>query len=376
MKPLKLSAVSLAIGIAFCLQTAVPSLQPISAAQAQAQSDQSSAPLTSAQLQSLVSSIALYPDSLLSQMLMASTYPMEVAEAYNWYQSEKGKSSTQIQNDLKNETWDNSVKSLISFPQALELMGTKLAWTQQLGDAYLAQPKQVMDAVQTLRKRAQSSGNLKSSQQVTVSTQQSDIIIQPANPQVIYVPQYNPTVVYGAWPYPAYPPAPVYNPGWGLLSFGVGMAVGAALWSTPHWGSGSITVNNNTYNNFNRNYNSDINRSAERFGSSNSDWKFNAAHRGNVPFNNSELNRRYGDIGNRDAIARSQAQRYQSRDDNWKRNASPERQASRDETRQRAQSDFHRGGFGGDRAGADRFGGDRSGGSHFGGGHFGGGFRR
>lgn len=362
-KSLQLTAVLTALGVALSAQTLMPTFNPISAAHAQASSNQG-APLSSAQLQSLVSPIALYPDPLLAQMLMASTYPLEVAEAYNWLQGQKDQSKEQIQSALKNETWDNSVKSLVMFPDALQMMGTKLSWTQQLGDAYLAQPKALMDAVQSLRQMAQKSGNLKSNQDVNVSSQGSNIIIAPANPQVIYVPQYNPTVVYGGWPYPAYPPAPVYNPAWGLLSFGVGMAVGAALWSTPHWGSGSITINNNTFNNFNRNYNSEINRASEHIGNE-SDWRFNQAHRGNVPFNNATLNRQYGDLASRDSIARNEAQRLQQRQDNWTRNATPAQQQDREQLRQRAQQEFSHGGF--DRGGDDRFGGDRFGGGHFGG---------
>lgn len=374
-KAIKHTALAAALGAALCLQSAWPTLSPIGAAQAQS-GNQQGAPLSNAQLQSLISPIALYPDSLLSQMLMASTYPLEVAEAYNWLEGQKGQSREQIQTAVKNETWDNSVKSLVVFPEALTMMGTKLSWTQQLGDAYLAQPKALMDAVQSLRQRAQRSGNLKSNNQVTVSTQQSDIIIQPANPQVIYVPQYNPSVVYGGWPYPAYPPAPVYNPAWGLMTFGLGMAVGAALWSTPHWNSGSISINNNNFNNFNRNYNSDINRAPERVGGS-SAWQFNQAHRGNVPYNNAELNRRYGDVGSRDQIARNQAQRLQQRQDDWTRNATPQQRSDREATRQRAQQQFSHGGF----DHANRFSGDRfGGGDHFGGEHFGGmrmgGFRR
>ena len=232
-----------------------------------AQTAGQSANLSMPQLESLVSSIALYPDSLLSQMLMASTYPLEVAEAANWLRSNSHLKGDALQNALKPQTWDNSVKSLVSFPDALNLLGSQLSWTQQLGDTYLAQPKDLMQAVQALRTKARQAGNLKSNQQVAVSSDaQSNIIIVPANPQVIYVPTYNPTMVYGAWPYPAYPPYPAYNPGWGLMSFGIGMAVGAALWSTPHWGSGSISINNNTFNNFNNRFNSASNLRSDRFG--------------------------------------------------------------------------------------------------------------
>ena len=300
---------------------------------------------------------------------MASTYPLEVAEANNWLDSNKGLSRDQIQSAIKTQTWDNSVKSLVLFPQALSLMGTKLGWTQNLGNAYLAQPKELMTAVQALRARAKQSGNLNSNDQVKVSTEQSNIIIAPANPQVIYVPQYNPTVVYGGWPYPAYPPAPVYNPAWGLMTFGVGLAVGAALWSSPHWNSGSININNNNYNSFNKNVNSNNSFHSERLGD-NSNWKFNPAHRGNVPFNNSELSQRYGNVAQRDAAERNDIARNTG---NLERNATPQERQRAQQVSSRAQSDARSSGergFASNRS----FGGRSIGG--FGGGHFGGGFRR
>ena len=205
--------------------------------------------LSSAQLESLVSPIALYPDSLISLMLLASTYPLEVAEAYNWRTSNPSVQGDGLQNALKSQSWNDSVKSLISFPQAFNMMGNKLQWTQNLGNAYKLQPAQTMQAVQSLRKRAVQAGTLKSNQQMTVKTDASgNILILPANTQVVYVPTYNPTMVYGAWPYPDYPPYPAYNPAWGAMAFGLGFAVGDAFWATPAWSSGTINVNNSTVN--------------------------------------------------------------------------------------------------------------------------------
>jgi uncharacterized membrane protein YgcG len=389
MQNFKRQAVNLSVIVALTAASSLSSnLSYVSAfiGQANAQSN-SSEQLSSAQLQALVSSIALYPDSLLSMMLMASTYPLEVAEGYNWLEANKSLSRTQIQDAMKSQTWDNSIKSLVLFPQALTLMGTKLGWTQQLGNAYLAQPKQLMDAVQALRQKAKQAGNLQTNNQVNVSTEQSNIVIVPANPQVIYVPQYNPTVVYGGWPYPAYPPAPVYNPAWGLLTFGVGLAVGAALWSSPHWNSGSININNNNYNNFNRSFNSNNNLKNEHIGD-NSNWKFNPANRGNVPFNNSALAQRYGNAtqSEREAAARTAASRTTS---DWDKNATPQDRQRAQQAASRTQSDARSGDFANDRSrtqdrstgGSRSFGGSRSSGGGrsfggFGGGHFGGGFRR
>ncbi len=381
-----------------------------------AQSAAQSANLTQPQLESLVSSIALYPDSLLSQMLMASTYPLEVAEASNWLRSNSHLKGDALQNALKPQTWDNSVKSLVTFPDALNLMGNQLSWTQKLGDAYLAQPKDLMQAVQALRAKAKQAGNLQSNQQVSVSSEASNIVIMPANPQVIYVPTYNPTMVYGAWPYPAYPPYPAYNPAWGLMSFGVGMAVGAALWSTPHWGSGSITINNNNFNNFNNRFNSSSNLRSERYGN-NGTWAHNPAHRDGLPYGNSALNNRYG-AANHSAITRNDIARQQNAANDWKNNASAEDKQRAAQARQNAQNTFNRNATPQERSQAgqmnqqarsdwtqdraspnrareagqenqlgregrsdfssDRFGGGRDfgGGRSFGGGRFGGGFRR
>jgi len=202
--------------------------------------------LSNAQLESLVSPIALYPDSLLSIMLLASTYPLEIAEAYNWRSSNTSLQGSALSNALNAQSWNDSVKSLISFPQSLTMMGKQLQWTQNLGNAYKLQPADTMRAVQALRKKAQAAGTLKTNAQMTVSTDASgNIMIAPPNTQIVYVPTYNPTQVYGPWPYPDYPPYPAYDPAWGAMSFGVGLAVGGALWATPAWSNGTIDVNNN-----------------------------------------------------------------------------------------------------------------------------------
>jgi hypothetical protein len=387
------SAASAALAIALATGTLLVSTTLV--APAFAQSTPQAANLTQPQLESLVSSIALYPDSLLSQMLMASTYPLEVAEASNWLRNNSHLTGTPLQEALKPQTWDNSVKSLVTFPDALNLMGNQLGWTQKLGDAYLAQPKDLMRAVQALRAKAKQAGNLSSNSQVTISSDpQANIIIVPSNPQIVYVPTYNPMMVYGAWPWAAYPPYPMYNPGWGLMSFGVGMAVGAALWSTPHWGAGSITINNNNFNNFNNRFNSVANQRSNFVGDANT-WAHNPAHRDGVPYNNAALSNRFG-ANNLSDMDRNNLARQQGAVNNWKNNATPEERQRADQARQNAQNEFQRNAGSGDRfgganrnSGGDRSfgggdrsfgGGDRSfGGASrggFGGGHFGGGFRR
>ena len=352
-----------------CTALVLPATSSVAYAQSTA-SQGSQQQLSQAQLAALVAPIALYPDSLVAQVLMASTYPVEVAEAYNWLKSNSQLKGNALSQALQNQTWDASVKSLVSFPPVLDMMGSQLSWTQNLGNAVLAQQKDVMASIQDLRRKAKAAGALKSNQQQTVSTQGSGsnqtIVIQPANPQVVYVPTYNPTTVYGGWPYPAYPPVSYYPPGYvagtALLSFGVGMAVGAALWGGCHWGGGSLTVNNNTFNNFNRNTTRNWNSNNLREGTRN--WQSDAQRR----------NLGSGGMNN----ARTNAERDQLRQNlshsGWMKNdarPSGERDLSRDRASERPR---------GRPSGGEHFGGDRRGGfgdvSHarFGGGgdHFGG----
>ena len=262
----------------------LPAIVPVTYAQGSSQGQTSKQ--SQAQLEALVAPIALYPDPLVSQILMASTYPLEVSEATNWLHANSKLKGDALSNALQQQNWDASVKSLVAFPPVLEMMGTQLSWTQNLGNAVLAQQSDTMAAIQALRAKAKKSGSLQSNSQQIVTTQgigsPETIVIQPTNPQVVYVPSYNPTVVYGPWPYPAYPPVAYYPPGYvastALLSFGVGMAVGAALWGGCHWGGSSgnsLTVNNNTYNNFNRKTNSNWNGNSR----GTSDWKPDAQRR-------------------------------------------------------------------------------------------------
>jgi uncharacterized membrane protein YgcG len=277
-------------------QTAGPPPPPPAPMQAAPPQDQPPEKLKQEELDQLVAPIALYPDALLAQILMASTYPLEIVQAARWHKqgSNKDLKDTQLETALQAQPWDPSVKSLVAFPQVLTMMNEKLDWTQKLGDAFLAQEKDVMATVQQLRVKAQAAGNLKSTpeQKIIVeqaapqAPQQTIIRIEPANPQVIYVPTYNPTVVYGAWPYPAYPPYYYYPPGYvfgaSLFSFGVGMAVGAALWGGCNWHGGSVNVNVNRYNSFNR---TNI---------SNTNWQHNVNHRGGVPYRDASTRQQYG----------------------------------------------------------------------------------
>jgi hypothetical protein len=212
------------------------------------------------QIEQLVAPIALYPDALVAQILMASTYPLEIVSAARWSKANSKLKGKELEDALQKQPWDPSVKSLTAVPQVLAMMNEKLDWTQKLGDAFLAQQKEVMDGVQRLRTRAQAAGNLKTSKEQVITTEQVDcttiIKVEPANPQVVYVPTYNPTVIYGPWPYPAYPPYYYYPPGYvagPVVVFSVGIFVGSAMWGGCHWGhGGGVYINHHTYNNFNR----------------------------------------------------------------------------------------------------------------------------
>lgn len=256
------------------------------------------AKLEKGQLDQLLAPVALYPDALLSQVLMASTYPADVASAAQWSKANQSLSGDAATKAVASEPWDPSVQSLVAFPSVMDMMGRQPQWVQSVGDAFLAQPDDVMDSVQRLRVQAQKAGTLKTTEQQKVVTQQSGgttiVQIEPANPQVVYVPTYNPTVVYGAWPYPAYPPA-YYPPPPGSvfatslvagIGFGLGVAAVNSMWGGFNWGSHDVNINVNRYNNINVNNRLDANRS-------NVNWQHNPANRGNVPYHNANVSNRF-----------------------------------------------------------------------------------
>ena len=258
-------------------------------------------PRTAAQLEQLVAPIALYPDSLLSQILMASTYPLEVVAAARWSQTNPSVTGDALQSAMAQQPWDPSVKALTAVPQTLQMMNDKLDWTQQLGDAFLAQQSDILDAVQRLRARADANGTLKSTpqQKVTVTARPagqqaaatapaSVYAIEPATPDEYYVPIYNPSTVYGAWPYPDYEPFYWYPPGYAYgnaFSFAAGALVGSAIWGNVNWGADRVQINAVRYNNFNRTNISDTN------------WNHNPAHRGTVPYRDAGVAQRFGNQG-------------------------------------------------------------------------------
>lgn len=212
------------------------------------QTDPSAAPLpvqsahaSKQELQQLVAPIALYPDELVAQILAASTYPDQVVEADRWVQQHSDLKGQALGAEVDKQPWDASVKALVPFPSVLANMDKNLSWTSSLGDAYVNQQQDVMKAVQDMRKRAQKAGNLASSSQENVSKQGDSIIVEPADPQVVYVPEYDPWLVYGdplaAWP--GWYPVPGIFYGGPSVFFGYGFGIGffgSFGWGWPHWG--------------------------------------------------------------------------------------------------------------------------------------------
>lgn len=280
--------------------------------------------LSQAQLEQILAPIALYPDELLMQVLMAATYPLEIVMAYRWLQEGQ---NAELRGDalvqaLEAQSWDPSVKSLVPFPDVLAMMNEQLDWTQQVGDALLAQQADVLNAVQVLRGRAHAAGHLQTGPQQVVTVTQSAvavpasdaapvvvapppqvIVIAPAQPERVYVPVYNPTVVFGTWPHPTYPPVfypppPAYGVGTALLTgmaFATGVAVVGSLWGwgRPGWNNGSVNVNVNRYNNIN------VNRTQIN----NNNWRHNVNHRHGVAYSNNRVRNdfRGADVPRRDA---------------------------------------------------------------------------
>jgi len=301
------------------------------------------------QLDSLVAPIALYPDPLLAQVLAASTYPLEIIQLQQWLTKNKTLKDKALADAVAKQPWDASVQALAALPDVANRLANDIQWTTDLGNAFLAQQADVMDAVQRMRKKAQDRGTLKSTEQQTIETRVVEkkqvIVIEQANPQVVYVPSYDPVVVWGApyYPYPPiyYPPAGYYAAGL-ALSFGVGVMMGA-FWSGGWgwgcgWGGNNVYINRN--NNFNRNTsigggnrnnigggnrnNIGGNRpsqlpSGDRGGSGNrastlpagrenarSNWQHNPQHRGGAPYRDRATADRFGGLSRGDSLAKRQ----------------------------------------------------------------------
>jgi hypothetical protein len=295
--------------------------------------------LDNAQLDQLMAPVALYPDSLLSQILMGATYPDDVAAAAQWSAAHTSESGDQAVKAVEGESWDPSVKSLVAFPSVMDMMGRQPDWVKSVGDAFLAQPDAVMDSVQRLRVQAQKAGNLKSTpqQKVTSSTtnDKTVVVIEPADPQVVYVPSYNPTVVYGTWAYPSYPPY-YYPPPPGSvfatslvagIGFGLGVAAVNSMWGGFDWGHNDVDIDVNRYNNINVNQRIDRNN----INNNRTTWQHNPANRGNTP---------YADQASRQRFDSQRQAGVQNRAQGGRAPGAAAAPNSRDAARQRAAQSF------------------------------------
>ena len=278
------------------------------------------------QLDSLVAPIALYPDPMLAQVLAASTYPLEIIQLQQWLAKNKDVKDKALADAVAKQPWDPSVQALAGLPDVVKRLADDIQWTTELGNAFLAQQNDVMEAVQRMREKAKEKGNLKSNEQQKVETKVVEskqvIVIEQANPEVVYVPSYNPTVVYGA---PVYPYPPVYYPPPGYyaagmaISFGVGVAMGA-MWSggwgyNCGWGgNNNVTINNN--NNFNRNSNiqggNRVSQQPNRGGAGGGNWQHNPKHRGGAPYSDRQTANKFGGTTRGSSVADRQANARQN----------------------------------------------------------------
>ena len=256
------------------------------------------------ELDQMLAPIALYPDDLLVQVLMAATYPLEVVQAFRWVQANPNLKGNDLAAALEQQDWDPSVKSLLNFPSVLQMMNDQLEWTQRLGDAFLSQQDQVMDTVQQLRQRAQAQGNLRTTneQSVIVDPQTREIVVQPAAPQVVYVPVYDPMIVYGPWWWPAYRPY-YYHPrgvviAGGAIGFGIGVAIGVAwgyAWGGFNWHHHDVVIN--ATRNVSINNHIDRNRYVSHVTTGSGGqgmWRHDPVHRQGVAYRTPAVAQQYG----------------------------------------------------------------------------------
>jgi hypothetical protein len=294
-------------------------------------------PFTAAQLDQMLAPIALFPDALLSQVLMASTYPSDVALAVDWAFANRQLEGDAAVRAVQDKPWDPSVQSLVAFPQVLAMFGESPRWVRDLGDAFLAQPAEVMDSVQFLRAKAKDAGNLLSNEQQVITIEPAPpppqvivinappppaqiIVIAPANPQVVFVPIFNPIWAFGPWWHPAFPPfffPPPPRWGWGWSSaaragfwWGVGIGVSYSLWGGVDWRRRDVNINVNNWNNIN------VNR---RIDSRDRDvqWRHDAGNRRGVPYRDAatrdRLQQRAGDARTREEYRGRELQRDRAR---------------------------------------------------------------
>jgi len=306
----------------------------------------------------LLAPIALYPDALLAQILMASTYPLEVVEAARWQKANSTLKDKALEEALKKQTWDDSVKALAAVPQVLTMMNEKLDWTTKLGDAFLADQEKVLKTAQALRKKADEAGNLKSSKEMVVKKETENnvqvIKIENPTPETVYVPTYNPATAYGTWWYAAPPPYYYYPPGYVYggagLAFASGVFWGAAIAGGIGWNNNDININRNT----------NINTGDRNNIQGGDKWKHNSEHRKGASYRDNATASKYGKGS--DARATQSREQYRGK-------AEQGRQQMSSGEMNRAAGD--RGGGAGDRGGGGNAGGGNRAGvssSNYGGG--------
>lgn len=295
---------------------ASPQQTPANQQSANASADQQPPKIPADQLDSLVAPIALYPDPLLSQVLVASTYPLEIIQLQQWLEKNKNLNDKALVNEISKQPWDPSIQAMAALPEVVKRLADDVQWTTDLGNAFLAQQSDVMDAIQRMRQKAQDKGALKSNEQLRVETKvvenKTVIVIEQTSPEVVYVPSYAPVYVYGepVYPYPAiyyptYPTGTVVAAS--AISFGVGVMLGAA-WSGGWgwgcgWGDNDIDINVN--NNFNRNTNISGGNRLNNISGGNK-WQHNPRHRGGAPYPNRGTADRFGGTARGDSLANRQ----------------------------------------------------------------------
>jgi uncharacterized protein DUF3300 len=293
-------SILLAWSIAAWAQTAQTSQASAPQALAAAAAPQSTPQYTQAELEQMLAPIALYPDELLAQILMAATYPLEVVQAARWSRSHPDLVGDEAVARVDDEEWDPSVKALVAFPEVLALMDQKLDWTQRLGEAFLGEQSLAMDTVQRLRHAAYDKGNLRTTEEAVVQQQGGDIAIDPPTPDTVYVPYYDPRTVYGAWwnpdmppvywdPWPGYAIGPDYGLSWTLgIPVGAAFFIGAFDWHRHH-----VRVHDRAPFYDHGHHGRGAGRGHDTTAHGN-EWHHDPAHRRGVPYRNVGLQRQFG----------------------------------------------------------------------------------
>jgi hypothetical protein len=304
MKARRLGAVACAVLVGLAWTPSTRAQDPSPPPQA------SAPPLSQGQLDQLLAPVALYPDALLGQIVMAAGYPLEVVDADRWLEDTghaalKGDDLTAALNQV---SWDPSVKSLVQFPQVLHMMDTQLDWTESLGEAFIADPAAVTDSIQRLRRRARAAGKLATNPQQVITDQDSQITIAPATDQTVYVPDYEPSVVYGAWAWPDYPPydfpndfGPCAYDDFGYCWFGVGIYAPFWGWDSWDWSGRRINIDRDRY--------AALNHGRQPMGGG--VWEHDPSHRQGVPYSSPAMGER---LQGGSARAEAEARGYPSED--------------------------------------------------------------